>query len=130
MDKGLHSSALEDDAIVQIQVGAQEKEAQWFAKIYKWEDLKKDLPRTLKLSPLAMIPHKSRKYMAILDLSYQLWVAGYLLPSVNNVTVRMAPEEAIDQIGSVLPWMIEALAAAPMEGDDIMFSKLDIKDGF
>ena len=26
--------------------------------------------------------------------------------------------------------MIEALAAAPMEGGDIMFSKLDIKDGF
>ena len=42
----------------------------------------------------------------------------------------MAPEEAMDQIGSVLPRMIEALAATPMEGGDIMFSKLDIKDGF
>ena len=116
VEKGPHSSALEDDAIAQIQVEAREKEAQGFAKIYKWEELKKNLPRALKLSPLAMIPHKSRKYRAILDLSYQLMVAGYLLPSVNDATVRMAPEEAMDQIGSVLPQMIEALAAAPMMG--------------
>ena len=26
--------------------------------------------------------------------------------------------------------MIEVLAAAPLDGDDIMFSKLDIKEGF
>jgi len=130
VDKGPHSSALEDDAIAQIQMEAREKEAQGFANIYKWEDLKKDLPRALKLSPLAMIPHKSRKYRAILDLSYQLMVAGYMLPSVNDATVQMAPEEAMDQIGSVLPRMIEALAAAHMEGGDIMFSKLEIKDGF
>ena len=33
------------------------------------------------------------------------------------------------QIRSVLPRMIEALAAALMDRGDIMFSKLDIKDG-
>ena len=109
---------------------AREKEAQEFVKIYRWDDLKKNLPRALKLSPLAMIPHKSRKYKTILDLSYQLMVAGYMLPSVNDATMRMAPEEVMDQIGSMLPRMIEALAAAPMERGDIMFSKLDIKDGF
>ena len=94
---------MEDDAIAQLQVEAREKEAQGFAKIYNWEDFKKDLLRALKFSPLAMIPHKSRKYRAIMDLSYQLWVVGYLLPSVNDATVRMAPEEAMDQIKSVLP---------------------------
>ena len=88
--------------ISQIQVEAREKEAQGFAKIYKWEDLKKDLPCALKLSPLTMIPHKSRKYRAILELLYQLMVAGYLLPSVNDATVRTAPEEAMYQVGSVL----------------------------
>ena len=103
VDKGPHSSTLEEDAIAQIQVEAREKEAQGFAKIYKWEDLKKDLPRALKLSPLAMIPHMSRKYRVILELSYQLMVAGYMLPSVNDAAVRMAPEEAMDQIKSVLP---------------------------
>ena len=103
MKKGPYLSALEDDTIAQIQVEARENETQGFAKIYRWDDLKKNLPRTLKLSPLAMIPHKSRKCRAILDLSYQLMVAGYMLPLVNDVTVWMAPEEAMDQIGSVLP---------------------------
>ena len=42
----------------------------------------------------------------------------------------MAPEEARDQIGSVLSQMIEALAATPMDRGTIMFSKLDIKDSF
>ena len=76
---------------------AREKETQEFANIKKWEDLKQDLPRALKLSPLAMIPHKSRKYRAILDLSYQLMVAGHMLSLVNDVTVRMAPEEAMER---------------------------------
>jgi hypothetical protein len=128
--RGPHVSALEDDAIAQIQVEAREKEAQGFAKIYLWEDLKKKLPEALKLSPLAMIPHKSRKYRAILDLSFALRLDGYNLPSVNEATKRCAPEESIDQIGSVLPRIIEALANAPADGGDIMFSKLDIKDGF
>jgi len=51
--KGPHSSALEPDAIEQIQREAREK---------------------------------SRKYRAILDLPYELLVAGYLLPSVNDAT--------------------------------------------
>ena len=34
VDKGPHSSALEDDAIAQIQVEARKKEAQGFSKIY------------------------------------------------------------------------------------------------
>ena len=73
---------------------------------------KKELAQTSSAqnSPLAMIPHKSCKYRAILDLSYQLLVAGYLLPSVNKATRDCAPEEAISQIGSVLPRIIEALA--------------------
>ena len=82
---------------------AREEEAQGFAKIYRWDNLNNNLPRALKLSPFAMIPHKSGKYRAILDLSYQLMMTGYMLPLVNNTTVRMTPEEAMDQIGSVLP---------------------------
>ena len=36
----------------------------------------------------------------------------------------------MDQIWSVLPQMIQALAATPMDGGDIMFSNMDIKGGF
>ena len=128
--RGPHVSALVPDAIEQIQLEARDKEAQGFAKIFLWEDLKKTLPQKLKLSPLAMIPHKSRKYRAILDLSFALMLAGYALPSVNEATKRMAPEAAIDQIGKVLPRLIAALAGADLTKGDVMFSKLDIKDGF
>ena len=70
VDKGPHLSALEDATIAQIQVEAREKEAHGFTKICRWDDLKKNLPRAPKRSPLVMILHKSRKYRAILDLSY------------------------------------------------------------
>jgi hypothetical protein len=128
--RGPHVSALEDDAIAQIQIEAREKAEQGFATIHFWEDIKKNLPPALKLLPLAMIPHKSRKYRAILDLSFELLVAGYRLPSVNDATKRCAPEEAIDQIGTVLPRIIAAIVEAPEEMGDIMMAKLDIKDGF
>ena len=91
---------------------------------------KKTLSSKLKLSPLAMIPHKSIKYRAILDLSFELMVAGYLLLLVNDATKKCAPEEAMYQIGSVLPRMIEALAMAPKGDGNTLFSNLDIKDGF
>jgi len=132
VEQGPHRSALEPDAIAQMQIEAREKVAQGFANIYLWEDLKKELPPSLKLSPLAMIPHKSRKYRAILDLSFALRVNGYHLPSVNEASEKCAPMEAMDQLGTALPRIIEALAFAPKGEDDgpIMMSKLDIKDGF
>ena len=74
------------EAIDQIQRETREKVAQGFAEIFLWEELKKNLPEKLKLSPLAMVPHKSRKFRAILDLSFALLVAGYLLPSVNEAS--------------------------------------------
>jgi hypothetical protein len=77
-----------------------------------------------------MITHKSRKYRAILDLSYQLLVAGYLLPSVNDATKECAPEEAKAQIGSVLPHIIEVLARVDTSKGPVSLMKVDITDEF
>ena len=77
-----------------------------------------------------MIPHKSRKYRAILDLSSKVKLAEYLLPIVDDATKICAPKEVMDQIGLVLPQIIKALASALVEDGNIMFSKLNIKDGF
>ena len=129
-EQGPHWSALEPDVIAQIQVEARKKETQGFCKLYDWEELKSNLPKKLKLSPLAMIPLKSKNYRAILDLSFELMLAGYTLPLINEATELMAPAEAMDQIGTVLPRIIEALASAPIEEGPVMFSKLDIRDGF
>ena len=49
---------------------------------------------------------------------------------MNKATEHVAPAEAMDQIGTVLRRIIEALAAALLEEGPITFSKLDIKDGF
>ena len=75
-----------------MQVEAQEKEQQGFAKLSKWEDLRKNLPPEHKLSPRAMIPHKSRNYWEILDLSFELKLAEYLLPLVNDAIKKCAPK--------------------------------------
>ncbi len=72
--RDMHVLALEPDTIAQIQIEAQEKEQQGVVRIYKWGELKKKIPKKLKLSPLVMIPHKSRKYRAILSLSFGLKV--------------------------------------------------------
>ena len=132
VEKGPHASALEPDAIEKIQIEARDKVKQGFAKVYTWDWLKKNLHKhpQLKLSPLAMIPHKSRKYRAILDLSYQLLVAGYLLPSVNDATKDYAPEEAISQVGSVLPRIIEALTRVDASEGPVSMMKVDLTDGF
>ena len=74
--KGPHSSALEKDAISQIQVKAWGKAAHGFANIMRWDDIKQNPLPNLKFSPLAMIMHKSRKYRAILGISFALKVAG------------------------------------------------------
>ena len=79
---------------------------------------------------MAMILHKSRKYRAILDLSFALKVAGWNLPYVKKATTETAPTEALDQVGTVMPRIIEALSTAQLSEDPIHFSKLDIKDGF
>ena len=56
--------------------------------------------------------------------------AGWDIPSVNEVTKETAPYEALDQAGTVMSRIIEALVTAPISEDTIHFSKLDIKDGF
>ena len=42
------------------------------ARVVKWEKIKDSPPPSLKISPIAMIPHKSRKFQAILDLLFAI----------------------------------------------------------
>ena len=84
----------------------------------------------IEIFTVGIIPHKSRKYIAVLDLSFALKMAGYDLPAVNKATKETAPAEALEQVGTVMPRIIEALATAMISEDPIHFSKLDIKDEF
>ena len=65
-----------------------------------------------------------------MDLIFALKVTGWDLPSVNKVTKETSPSEALEQVGTFMPHIIEALAIAPLSEEPIHFSKLDIKDMF
>ena len=76
-----------------------------------------------------MIPHKSRKFRAILNLSFGLRMTTHAVPSVNESTQKESPEGTLDQLGSVLPRLIAAVAQTA-EDEVVFFAKYDIKDGF
>jgi len=59
IDRGPHVSALVPDAMKQLDAEIEEKIARQQCRLVRWDDIKHDPPRQLKISPLAMVPHKS-----------------------------------------------------------------------
>jgi hypothetical protein len=132
VERGPHVSALNPEAIAQMAEEVEEKVRKGQVRVVEWDMIKHNPPKELKISPLAMIPHKSRKFRAILDLSFRLRLkCGDMLKSVNESTTLSAPAGAIDQLGHVLSRVIHAMAEAAEEEDTKVFMcKFDIKDGF
>ena len=128
--RGAHVSAKTDECMPQLAVETAEKMAAGQARVVAWDDIKDDPPSQLKVSPIAMVPHKSRKWRAILDLSFRLRLqAGQHVPSVNETTERTAPRGSVDQLGHALRRIIHAFAEADPD-DKVFAAKWDIKDGF
>ncbi len=95
-----------------------------------WNDIKDNPPPQLKLSPIAAIPHKSKAYRSILDLSFRLCLENRgVRAAVNNTTTKTAPKGAIDQIGECLSRIVHAFAEANPTAK-IFMAKWDIKDSF
>ena len=129
--RGAHPSAQQLEAATALRNETLEKVQQGFAHLISWKLLRKKLPAKLKLSPIAAIPHKSRAFRMILDLSFAFALAGISWPSVNQATNRQAaPLKAMAQLGKVLPRLIYALATLPENKGPILMMKADIKDGF
>ena len=100
------------------------------AKLVLWDDIKENPPPQLKVSLIMVQAHKSKVFRSILDLSFGLHLRlGGILTSVNDSTVKFAPQGALDQLGHALSRIIHAFAKAE-EGDKIFMAKWDIKDGF
>ncbi|KAL7533277.1 hypothetical protein ACHAWF_011989 [Thalassiosira exigua] len=130
VEKGPHKSAMEPEAMAYIQQEVEAKEKRGQAKVFIWDVIKDDPPPEMKISPLAAIPHKSRAYRAILDLSFVLRLQnGGVIPSVNGTTTKSAPSGAIDQLGHALKRLIHAFAEAE-DDEKIFMAKWDIADGF
>ena len=78
-----------------------------------WDDTKENPPEELKVSPIAMILHKSRVFRAMFDHSFSIRLAsGYDVPSVNDSYVETVPSGAIDQLGYSLMQVIPVFAQA------------------
>ena len=56
-------------------------------------------------------------------------MAGWDLSLVKKSLKETSPAEEFDQVGTVMPHIIDALATDPLSEDPIQISKLDIKYG-
>jgi hypothetical protein len=128
--RGAHQLSRSPEALAHFASESAEKIRVGQAKLVLWDDIKDNPPPQLKISPIAAIPHKSKAFRSILDLSFSLRLKnGGILESVNHSTVKMAPRGALDQLGQALSRIIHAFAEAD-EDAKIFMAKWDIKDGF
>lgn len=128
--RGPHISAKSKTAKECLRLETNNKIKGGYATIIKWGDIKNKMPKNLKISPVAMIPHKTRKFRCILDLSFQMKDKNKLLPSVNSKTIKIAPQQAMANLGDTLKRIVSTMAKNYDDKLPFMFSKCDIKDGF
>ena len=128
---GAHASANDEEAATACRKEVMERVAEGCCRLINWEDIKDNIPPNLKISPIAAIPHKSRKFRMILDLSFKLLLNGKKLESVNEASDKShAPQHAMFELGNVIPRIIWAMALSKDESTPFMFSKVDLKDGY
>ena len=112
--RGTHESDLAEEAIAHFAAEAKEKLASNQARLVCYEKFKGNFPIKMKVSPIAEIPHKSKAFRSILDLSFSLKLTPYgSVPSVNENSKKTDTGGAIDQIGHVLLHLIHAFDEAP-----------------
>ncbi len=81
--------ALSPEAIAHFMAKATKKVRTKHARLVQWDEIKDNPPKKLKILPIAAIPHKSKDFCSILDLSFRLClVTGGVLASVNDTTEK------------------------------------------
>ena len=130
LQRGPHRSALAKKAVRQLRQETADKITHKYVLMVKWGDIKTNITTTFKISPVSMIPHKSKPYRCILGLSFALFNKGVKFASVNYKTTKISLPEAMAQLGFVLKHIIHKIAQYLHHGLHIKFTKLDVKDGF
>ncbi len=91
-ERGPHISALSAEALEHFKEEARKKVATGQAKIVEWDTIKHNPPTQMKVLPIAAIPHKSKAFRSILDLSFSLRLQDETkLPAMNKATTKTAP---------------------------------------
>jgi hypothetical protein len=128
--KGAHASAEAPGAASTCRAEALEIVAASSCRLINWVDIRDNIPPNLKVSPIAAVPHKSRLYQMILDLSYQIKINGRKLQSVNDTSDKsVAPQHAMYELGNVIPQLIWVMATSNDNVTPFLFTKVDLKDG-
>ena len=123
-------AVVDSEAIAHFKAEVNDKAKSRQAKRVLWDSIKDNPPAELKISPIAAIPHKSKQFCSILDLSFNLLLKqGGIVLLVNSTTTKIAPKGAINQLGHSLNCIIHAFAEAE-EDAHIFMAKWDIKYGF
>ena len=130
LQRGPHRSDLTKKAGRQLRQETADKIARKYACVLEWGDIKDNIPQKLKISPVAMIPHKSKPYRCIIDILFTLFNKGVNIASINDNTKNLARPENMDQLGLVLKRMIHTVAKYFHHGLPIKCAKLDARDGF
>ena len=65
-----------------------QKELKGQVKVVLWDNIKQKPPKKLKVSRISMIPHKSRMFRAILDLSFAIKLKERTIAAVNETTIK------------------------------------------
>jgi hypothetical protein len=114
--QGPHKSALAPEAMALVEEDVAYQVRAGYAQIVEWDCLKENLPPQLKVSPLAVVPQQNRRGRMILDLSFPVLRKpktgkgrkrkrtsdDVIKESVNDTTVRMAPDGPVKELGNVL----------------------------
>ncbi len=100
MARGPHQSSRSTEALAHFAAESVEKVRVGQTKLILWDDIKDNPPPQLKISPIAAIPHKSKAFRSILDLSLSLRLKnGGTLESVNDSTVKNGTARSPGSIG-------------------------------
>ena len=126
-----HASAKHPAAATAVRTEALAKVKDGSCFLVNWEDIKHNPPPNLKISPLAAIPHKSRDYRMILDLSFTMRTpTNTHHQPVNAIPAHPAvPTHSMAELGNVLRRIVWTLATTH-DTRPFFFCKVDLKDGF
>ena len=79
-----------------------------------YDDVKDNLPKQIAVSPISTIPHKSKAFRLILELSFALRLIPHVhVPSINKNSDQKALGFPIDNIGNSLMRLIRDFYEAP-----------------
>jgi hypothetical protein len=137
VEKGAHKSATSEKSIALIQEDVAYQVKAGYAQIITWDELQQLRPKNLKVSPIAVVPQQNRRGRMILDLSFAVRRGKknrgrkrsrtddvILQASVNDTTVRLAPDAPEKELGNILPRLLDIMSDVPGK-EHIHFSKMD-----